>query len=352
MKRLLLLLTHEFRLARMTVAIHLVAILEPAVMYALLTVILVHPTLDVYVTRPTTVVGQALVAAMQDVGSPIGLPYIRPFLVEMVEPHNVRQVITVEERNGVATAVQRYNLIDENLVKNYRNRLTAAALRLWNGALESRAVTLVEYPSLPRDIPYNVYFGMAMLPLAVFMAASIIGGALTTQEFEFHTVQEYRLSPVSLWLTLAARLLRLLLSGWIGAGVLLVTIGLINGYWPDSIGWVALILLPVAVIGGCLGMVAGLLTRATLPAFLIGVVSSFVFWIVGNAIRPAVVTGGWFERLSRLTPNAYAFNLLFPHFYGTEIGSTPISILILTLGTVLMIALTALIYRRQIFGQE
>ena len=53
MRRFLSLLAHEFRLARTTIPIHAVAILEPVVLYALLTAILVHPSLDVYVTTPT-----------------------------------------------------------------------------------------------------------------------------------------------------------------------------------------------------------------------------------------------------------------------------------------------------------
>jgi len=59
MHRFLALLAHEFKLARTTLPIHAVAILEPVVLYALLTVILVHPTLDIHVTRPTDDIGRA-----------------------------------------------------------------------------------------------------------------------------------------------------------------------------------------------------------------------------------------------------------------------------------------------------
>ncbi len=110
---------------------HLVAVLQPTVMFLLMSVILVTPTFDVYMTQPTTLEGQALAAAMDEVGSPIGMPYVKTHFVENIEPAaGQRQVIHVEARDGKNTAVQRFGLIDSNMVKNFRNRLTAAALSL------------------------------------------------------------------------------------------------------------------------------------------------------------------------------------------------------------------------------
>ncbi|MCA9904357.1 MAG: hypothetical protein KC547_10905, partial [Anaerolineae bacterium] len=326
--------------------------LEPAVMYALMTVILVHPTLDMQVTRPTTDAGQALVAAMQAVGSPNGLPYIQPLLVDTTEPRDARQVITVETTAGTATAVQRYNLIDNNLVKNYRNRLTAAALRLWNAALGDRAVTVVEHTTHPRDISYNVYFGMAMLPMTAFLAAILLGGVLTAQEYEFHTMLEYRLAPTRPELVLAARLTRLALSSLLAAGLVLLLIGQINGYWPDSLWQIGLVLLPVALIGGSLGIIFGLLIRHTLPVLLVGLITSFVGWIIGVAFKPAATVGGLYEFASRLTINTYAVDLLFPHFYGAEINSLSTAWLVLIFVLIGMLVLAAFIYRWRVAAQE
>jgi ABC-type multidrug transport system permease subunit len=217
--------------------------------------------------------------------------------------------------------------------------------------LGDRAVTLVEHPSLPRDISYNVYFGLAMLPLTAFLAATLIGAVLTAQEFELHTVVEYRLAPTSPGLILAARLVRLALSSLIAISLLLIAIGLLNGVWPDSLWWVGLILLPVAVIAGCLGIIAGLLLRTTLPAFLVGLVTSFVGWIVSGTFIPAPTIGGWYEFFSRLTPNAFAIQLLFPRYYGTAIGSAPAAALILTLASAGMTALAVVVYRRRVSMQ-
>ena len=63
MTRFRLLLVNEFKLSRTAIPIHLVVLLQPTVMYLLMSVILVHPTFDMYVTPPDSPEGRALVAA-------------------------------------------------------------------------------------------------------------------------------------------------------------------------------------------------------------------------------------------------------------------------------------------------
>jgi ABC-type multidrug transport system permease subunit len=352
MARFRLLLVNEFKLFRTAIPIHLVAIFQPTIMYLLMAGILVHPTFDMHVDRPSTDQGWDLVSAMREVGSPIGLPYINPILIDWDGAGVSRQVIAVGDQGGIPTAVQHYGLIDSNLVKNFRNRLTAAALRMWNAELGSGAVIVEEHAWLPRDVPYTVYFGMALLPMTAFMAASIMGAILTAQEFEFRTIVEYRLAPVSVALVLGARLVRLVLSALISAGVLLVALGLVTGFWPGSLLQVALILLPVAAIAGCLGVLAGLLTRRSIPAFLVGLVGSFVGWILGSGFGLAAGFGGWYEAISRLTPFTHATELLFAQYYGAGIGRPVASVLFLVLTGIVMLALTGLVYRWRVMGQE
>lgn len=352
MKRFMAYLAHEFRLVRTTILIHAVAILEPVVLYVLLTVILVHPTLDVYVTRQADDASRALLAAMRSVASPIGQAYVNPILIDRDDVRNVRQVISIESSGGTPVAVQRFNLIDSNLVKNYRNRLTAAALKLWDSELDGRAVKVIEHTSLPQDIPYNTYFGMAMLPLAVMMSAGIIGAVLTAQEFEFRTIDEYRTAPSSAWLMLSARMVRLVISAALAAALLLLAIGIINGNYPDSIGLVALILLPVAVTGASLGIFSGLLARMTLPAFLFILITSVTSWILGSSFKPAQAFGGFYETVSRLTLNNYAVNLLFPRYYGTVLGSQTLCVVVLVITAVLVLALTMFVYQQRVLKSE
>jgi hypothetical protein len=323
MARFRLLLVNEFKLFRTAIPIHVVVIIQPTVMYLLMAVILVQPTFDMNITRPTTDTGRALVAAMEEVGSPIGDAYIHPIVIDGQADEGARQVITLEDRDG-----------------------------LWNAELGSRAVIIEERPRLPRDVPYAVYFGMAMLPLTVFMAASVIGAVLTAQDFESGAILEYRLAPTHLALILGARLTRLVLTGFASAGVALIAVGLLQGVWPNSLLMVGLILLPAAVIAGCLGILAGLLMRKTIPAFLVGLVASFVGWLMGGAFGLAAGFGGAYEFVSRLTPLTHVTELLFPQYYGLPVGAPLVSTAVLLLFGGGMLILTALAYHWRVSVQE
>jgi ABC-type multidrug transport system permease subunit len=351
MIRFRLLLLSEVRLFRTAIPIHMVVIVQPTIMFLLMGIVLISPTFDMHVARPVSVEGHALVAVMDEIGSPVGLPYIRPVLVDSGDGAVYRQVISVEERDGVPTAVQRFGLIDSNMVKNFRNRLTAAALLLWNQELDGYAVTIREHPWLPRDVPYTIYFGMAMLPMSAALAASAIGGILTAQEFEFRTILEFRLAPISPVLIVAARLARLVLTSLISVTALLIAIGLVTGAWPTPLWQAALALIPVALIAGCLGVIAGLLFQRTIPAFLVGLVTSFVGWLLGSAFGLAAGFGRTYEFLSRLTPNTHAVELLFRSYYDLQPGQWLVSVLTLAVMVAVMLTLTVIVYRWRVLGR-
>ncbi len=353
MRRYFLLLLNEFRLSRTALVVNLIAVLQPTLMYTLMAVTMVVPTFDMFVVQPETELGQDLVTAMGEVGSPIGPDYINPILIPQADP-GYRQVIEIVDLDEMPTAFQRYGYIDSNLVKNLRNRLTAALLVLWNGQLGSQAVTVNEYPWLPRDVPYTVYFGMAMIPLAAYLAAAMIGGYLMAQEFEHGTILEYRLCPTSLYLLLSAKITRLLLTGLLAAAILYLTLGLLTGVWASSGLAVFVILLPLALIAACIGVLAGLLTRSSLPSFLAGLVSAFAFWLIGSGFGLAAGFSPVFERVSRLIPNTAVIEMLFPYFYfGRRVAANPAAALLQLAGYCLgLLVLVVIVYRQRVLKMQ
>jgi ABC-type multidrug transport system permease subunit len=353
MRRYLYLVLNEFKLTRTALVVHLIAVLQPTLMYILMAVDMVVPTFDMYVVQPKTELGQDLVEAMEKVGSPIGPNYINPILIAQADSGH-RQVIEVVHMDGIPTAMQQYGYIDSNLVKNLRNRLTAALLVLWNQELGRQAVRVNENPWLPQDIPYTVYFGMAMIPLAAYLAAAMIGGYLMAQEFEYGTILEYRLCPTSFHLLLAAKITRLLLTGLVAATILYTALGLVTGVWASSIPAVFITLSPLTLIAGCIGLLAGLLTRSSLPSFLIGLASAFVFWLLGSGFGLAAGFSPVFERISRLVPNTPVIELLFPYFYfGRQVAANPTTVQLQLIGYCLvLVLLTVVAYRRRVLTMQ
>jgi ABC-type transport system involved in multi-copper enzyme maturation permease subunit len=353
MRRYLLLLLNEFRLSRTALIVHSIAVLQPTIMYILMAVVMVVPTFDMRIVQPETELGNDLVTAMEKVGSPIGTNYINPILTTQAEPEH-KQVIEVVRIDGVPTALQSYGFIDSNLVKNLRNRLTAALLVTWNRELGNRAVLVNEHPWLPEDVPYTVYFGMAMIPLAAYLAAAMIGGYLMAQEFEHGTILEYRLCPTSYALLLAAKLTRLLLTGLAAAAILYIALGVITGVWASSTLAVFVILLPLTLIAACIGILAGLLTRSSLPSFLVGLASAFVFWLVGSGFGLAAGFSPIFERISRLIPNTPIIEMIFPYFYfGREVAPNPAAAKLQLAGYCLvLLVMLAIVYRQRVTSMQ
>jgi ABC-type multidrug transport system permease subunit len=348
MARFRLLLLNEFKLARTAIPVHAVAIVQPSLFFLLISLVLVQPTFQLNVTRLETAEGWALVAAMEQVGSPAGVPYIEPILVETRQVGNLRQLVTVEEREGLPVAVQRFGLIDANQVKNLRNRLTAASLRLWDGALGGRAVRGVERPWLPSDMPYTVYFGLALLPLGAMVAGSFMGAVITTQDLEFGTALEYRLSPVTPTFILGARLVRLVLSSLLAAGLLLAVTGVTTGIWPGSLWRFVWVTSLMGVVASSVGLLAGLWLRRTIPAFAVSLCLCIAVWIFGGAFGLPSGFGGTFETISRLTPSAYAVELLFPTYYGVEIGDPIRSAWVLVAFSLALVVLVIITYHRRV----
>lgn len=353
MRRYLLLLLNDLKLSRTALVVHLIAVLQPTLMYVLMSVIMVIPTFDMVVVQPQTELGGDLVAAMEEVGSPIGPNYINPILITEADTDH-RQVIDIVYLDGIPTAYQRYGYIDSNLVKNLRNRLTAALLVLWNRELGSQAILVNEHPWLPQEVPYTVYFGMAMIPLAAYLASALIGGYLMAQEFEQGTILEYRLCPTPYQLLLAAKITRLLLTGLAAAAILYITLGVVTGVWASSTLAVFVILLPLTLIAACIGLLAGLLTQSSLPSFLIGLASAFAFWLMGSGFGLAAGFSPVFERISRLIPNTPVIEMLFPYFYfDREVASNPTIVQIQLTGYCLvLLVLIAAVYRRRVLTMQ
>lgn len=351
MSRLGLLLRNELRSVRSARAINVLAVLQPPGMFLLLGMVFFTPTLDMEVSEPTSEAGRELLAAMDEVRSP-ELAYIRPVLGAGVEPDRSQRV-SVELRDGTPTAVHRFGMVDGNTVKNHRNRLTAALMRLWNGRLGGRSVQVNEHPWLPRDVPFMVYIGMAMLPLGAFLSAAFVGAFCTAQDFERGTILEYRLSPVPWPPVVAARLLRLVLTSATGVALMVVLEGAVTHHWPAvrSLPVVALTLLSVSFAGACVGMVAGLVVRATIPSFLVALIASLAGWIMGCAFGLPGIFGRTYDTVGLLSPNTHAVKLLFPAWYGVELPAGSMPGLVLGLQCLMLAAAVMLAWRRSVFAR-
>jgi len=112
-----------------------------------------------------------------------------------------------------------------------------------------------------------------------------------------------------------------------------------------------IVLIPLSVIAGCLGVASGLVFRRTIPAFLVGLVCTFVDWILGSAFGLAAGFGKSYQIISRCTPFTHTVELLFPRYFGVVVGTPVISVLVLTGMVLVMVCITVPVYRVRILRQ-
>jgi hypothetical protein len=347
MKRFFYLLFHEIILFRTNLAIHLVAVIQPVIFFIAMSSVLVNPTFDMKIEESESRYFDTFIQSMKSIVSPIGADYIRPEIKAMNSEY-YDQIIKLEKRENKLTAVQYFGLIDSNLVKNFRNRLKAVVLSLWNKSLEKRAVSIVEKPLFFKDFSYIIYYGLALIPMAAFIAAVFIGAVLTTQDFENRHILEYRLSSKSSLLCLSARFIKLFMLSLLASGLIIIATGIMTGHWPENIFFVLFVIILLSSIAGSIGIIAGLIFKRTIPAFVVGLTLSFAGWILGDAFGIASGFSDMYYTLSRFMPHSHAVELLFPGYFGIHIATEQSSLILLIMFSIVSFTVCYIFYIIQV----
>jgi hypothetical protein len=135
---------------------------------------------------------------------------------------------------------------------------------------------------------------------------------------------------------------------------MLTVLGLLTGAWPSGAGWGRLLatLVPMALIGGCFGVSAGLLLRRSIPAFLMALVATFGGWILGCAFGLRGSFGRGYEVVSAAVPNSWAVELLFPVWFDRQVGDPRVAATVLTAMVAILLVGVWLLWLRRMRGSS
>jgi len=350
------LLQAEFRLTKGLLPFHFIGIVLPLVDFFLLVQFGPTVALTMYTAADGSPQAARLVTAMASLraeGVPDGPYYIdpQPLPAGAQLGPTVQDAVEMQAHGEGVQVTHRFANIDSNLVKNYRNRLTGAALDVWEEELGGRAVALDLEPRYAIESGYARYFGMGLLVLAAFMSSVFIGASLMAKDFEDGTILEARLSPVSPALILAARLVRLVLTSLVAVGLAAGVTGVLLGIWPDDLWRFAGLMVLCTVTTASYGLTVGLLVRRLLPSFLLGLVTAVALWIVGGGFALPLVLGPALRALSRLAPTTYMIQLLIPLYYPGS-ASDPAALLIVAGCAIGAFVLLVAVYRMTVLRQR
>jgi ABC-2 type transport system permease protein len=269
----------------------------------------------------------AFLETMERNTAPDGTPYMELQLAdEAVPPTNAESnLIAVEQEptveNGVIEGkiVHYLNDVNENMTKNFRNRLDGA-LKSYIEEQRSGNVAVAETTAYEQDIPWNTGFGVSVFVFGLALAGLLFGMLSMTSEGEKKTTKLLKLSPLPASTMVAGKVIANIIKCFVSGAVFLLVFFLISQILPVSALTFSLTLLLVYGVFVCLGMCIGIFIKSTLTAFLISMATALTLWVGGGGFGPLSYFGDVAGALGSVNPATYAIELIRWSYFGGATG--------------------------------
>ena len=259
-------------------------------------------------------------------------------LVVVQEPKVVGGVLSGE-------LIHYVNDVNENMTKNYRNRVDGAVVQAIDALRDGGGVTVREHTRYAEDIPWDTGFGVSVLVFSLMLSGLLFGMLAMTSEWSARTTTLLKLAPTAPILVIGGKLVAGLVKCACAGAAFLAVFALISGALPRHVLIFLGVLLMVYVIFLALGMCLGLVVRSALTAFLLSLVSALVLWVGGGGFGPLSYFGTVANVLGAFNPATYAIELVrWCYFDGAGTLTSPLTALVLA--AVLALELIALLYSR------
>lgn len=297
--------------------------------------------------------------AMESYKAPDGTPYmeLQP-AAEAVPPTNAESNLIVIEQepiadNGKITGkiIHYLNDVNENMTKNFRNRLDGALVSYIESLRSGGNVTIVETTMYEQDIPWDTGFGVSVFAFGLVLSGLLFGMLSITSEWENKTTKLLKLSPYPASVTITGKLLANVIKSLVSGLTFLIIFFLISKALPVHAFTLIVSLLLVYGIFICIGMCVGIYIKSTLTAFLISLVTALTLWVGGGGFGPLSYFGDVANALGSVNPATYAIELIrWCYFNGS--ANLAVNFLVLSLTFIAAFSLIMLIYTRWVRDEE
>jgi ABC-2 type transport system permease protein len=297
--------------------------------------------------------------AIEAYKAPDGTPYmeLQPASAA-VPPTNAESDLIVIERepaleNGAITGrlVHYVNDVNENMTKNFRNRLNGA-LALYIDSLRGGGnVSIDETTVYDRDIPWDTGFGVSVFVFGLVLSGLLFGMLSITSEWENKTTKLLKLSPYPAGIAITGKMLANIIKCFVSGLLYLIVFFLLSHALPVHAWSFAAALLLVYGAFVCIGMCVGIYIKATLTAFLISLVTALTLWVGGGGFGPLSYFGDVANVLGSINPATYAIELVrWCYFNGNTDLAACFSFL--TVAFAVTFVLIVVVYTRWIRSEE
>jgi ABC-2 type transport system permease protein len=296
---------------------------------------------------------------MDSYQAPDGTPYmeLQP-AAEAVPPTNAESNLIVIEQepsleNGEITGniVHYINDVNENMTKNFRNRLDGALVSYIDSLRNGGNVIIAETTVYEHDIPWDTGFGVSVFVFGLVLSGLLFGMLSMTGEWENKTTKILKLSPYPAGITATGKVIASMIKCLVSGLIFLIIFFLIFKALPVHTLSFSFSLLLVYGIFVCVGMCVGIYVKSTLPAFLISIVTALTLWVGGGGFGPLSYFGDIANALGSINPATYAIEIVrWCYFNGTTNLATGFSFL--SLAFIVAFALIILIYTRWVRSED
>ena len=357
MQRLWLILKKELICTKENIIFNLATIASPLFFLAVFTFMLsdgVSFPFNIVPADETT----SFICSAAEFTAPNGINYMEFVKTDAdISQEATHDALSVEEdlyyEDGVlhGKIVHYINDVNQNTLKNSRNRIDGALVNFINNTRTSGNIEIVEKTVYEEDIPWATGFGASILVFGIMLAGMFFGALSIICEYDNRTTTFLKLSPYPIGYVLfgkiAANLLKCIMSG----SIYYTVYTLLFDHVARDTGTLILVCLLgyIAFIG--IGMLIGIALKVSVTAMVASMGIAFALWILGGGFGPLTFFGKTANLLASFNPTTYMVNSVkWCLFGGTATVHLPL--LVIAAFTVVTIIVSSMVYTRWTAAQE
>lgn len=357
MRRFWMILKKEFICTKENIVFNVATIAAPLFFLAIFTFMLSDGVSFPFHITPEDR-NSAFIESVESYAAPNGIFYFELVdtngeISDDVSHDSIDVVEEFEYENGVLNGrlIHYVNDVNQNTLKNSRNRIDGALVNYINKVRENGNINVVEHTVFEEDIPWNAGFGTSIFVFGLILSGLFFGVLSIVCEYDNQTTTLLRLSPYPVWYVLGGKLAACLLKCFISGGVYYIAYTVLFHKNVDRFGAMLLIGLLVYTAFVSIGMMLGIAIKTSVVALVISMGLAFALWILGGGFGPLSFFGKAANFLADINPATYMVNSMKWCFFGGMADMNQ-SFIVIALFAALMVLINGAVYTRWTVKQE
>ncbi len=211
-----------------------------------------------------------------------------------------------------ATVYLEVQNINNDYVKNYMQRMDEAVLtfnqriHLNRDGVDSFELVAVKYYIIDQKLETAKQIVIGIIGMYGVISGMFFGAVNVAKEYEDHTMIEISNSPISRTAYIASKQVIAVILGLIFVSVISLILFLTFGIEFRGNVWVVVLSFILSTwIHSCLGGLIGLKAKKTMPAILVSIILTMLFWFFSGGFAPLMILGETTYTISRIFPATY-----------------------------------------------